>query len=160
MATAMLVTGRHWGLLVTDVEDGFCWRQKLVDRFFHWKIHQQSECATNVFKLSPSIVIRYGSGIQRTRTVYGRSTEISVEYYSELLNQVSKNWEVYDGENIPIIRPFWSITGMFLPFQDFPFLTRDSVTLNTISISHSPRPLAAVVIRNAKSITRASVPLV
>ena len=78
---------------------------------------------------------------------------ISIEYYSELLNHVSKNWEVlaqrkYTDNGVFDLNYNWYI----FVSQELPnFLSRDLVTLNnTLSISHSPRPLAAGTIQNAK----------
>ena len=59
------------------------------------------------------------------------------------------NWEVLAGQNIPIIKSKTQVIGIF--FSCSTFLARNLATLkNTLSISHSPRPLAVGPIRNAE----------
>ena len=81
---------------------------------------------------------------------------ISVEYYSELLNHVSKKWGVLAWQKYTDNLAFFDLNynRYIFAVPGIPnFLTRDFVTLNnTLSISHSPRPLAAGPIRNAKVI--------
>ena len=80
---------------------------------------------------------------------------ISIEYYSELLNHFSENWEVlalrkYTDYSSNRKKSYWYI---FVASGLLNFLIRGLVTLNNIlSISHSPFPFAAGPIRNAENI--------
>ena len=78
---------------------------------------------------------------------------ISIEYYSELLNNVSENWEVLARRKYTDYNSNRKIYWYIFVVQGLPnFLTRNIVTLNnTPLISHSPRPLAAGSIRNVKT---------
>ena len=97
------------------------------------------------------------SAFRLAHTVWGRQPVdtdcvISIEYFAKLLNHVSKNWEVLAGQQYTDYKKsenssYWYILLMHgLPN----LLTRDLATLkNTLSISHSPQPLAAGPIRIA-----------
>ena len=80
---------------------------------------------------------------------------ISIEYYSELLNPASKNWEVpARGKYTDNFVFFYFHYNRYLfVVQGHPnVLTSDLVALNnTLSISHSPHPLAAGPVRNAEN---------
>ena len=80
---------------------------------------------------------------------------VSIEYYSELLNHVTENWEIHARQKytdnlafcVNYNRYIFAVPG--LPN----FLTRDLLTLNnTPSISHIPRPLTARPERNAENL--------
>ena len=76
-----------------------------------------------------------------------------IEYYSELLNPVSKNEKFLHEQNIPIIIEIekLKLSVYFRRTRTSHFLTRDLVILNNIlSISHCPRLLTAGSIRNAE----------
>ena len=69
---------------------------------------------------------------------------VSIEYYSELLNHVSENWEVLARQKYTDILDF-NYNRYIFAVPGLPsFLTRDFVTLNnTLSLSKSTRLLAA-----------------
>ena len=79
---------------------------------------------------------------------------LSIEYFSDLVNQVSKNWDVLPQRKYTCMHTDYSTNKkpkLLVYFRRVRasqfFLTRDLLTLkNTLSKSHSPRSLTAVPI--------------